>query len=158
MSGSQQELVRYRLERAAETLEEGRVLARTGHWSGCVNRLYYACFYAVSALLLKHGSSSSKHTGIRSLFNLRFVKTGKVAAEHGELYNELFTYRTKGDYADLVRFDEDGVAPWIPRAERFVEAITALATEEAGSTSFSSSLSSGRRSSPPRRAQRPGNG
>ena len=132
MTASERELVRYRLQRAAETLEEGRVLAEAEHWSGCVNRLYYACFYAVSALLLKHGLSSAKHTGVRSLFNLQFVKTGRVPAEHGELYNELFTYRTKGDYTDLVRFGEDDVAPWIPLVRRFVEEITASATEELG--------------------------
>ena len=94
MTGPERELVRYRLERAAETLEEGRVLADTGHWSGCVNRLYYACFYAVSALLLKHGFTSSKHTGVRSLFNVHFVKPGRIAPRHGELYNELFSSRT----------------------------------------------------------------
>jgi len=45
-------------------------------WNPCVNRLYYACFYAVSALLIQQGLSSSKHTGVRSLFNRHYVKTG----------------------------------------------------------------------------------
>jgi uncharacterized protein (UPF0332 family) len=55
------DLIKYRIDRAREALEEARVLAGSGHWNTCVNRLYYACFYAVSALLSKHDLSSSKH-------------------------------------------------------------------------------------------------
>lgn len=57
------DLIQYRIARAKETLEEAGVLSSSGHWNACVNRLYYACFYAVSALLTKHDLSSSKHSG-----------------------------------------------------------------------------------------------
>ena len=63
------DLVLYRMTRADETLEDARILAKAGRWNACVNRLYYACFYAVSALLVRDGLSSSKHAGVRSLFN-----------------------------------------------------------------------------------------
>lgn len=42
------DVVKYRLQRARESLEDARVLANASRWSACVNRLYYACFYAVS--------------------------------------------------------------------------------------------------------------
>jgi uncharacterized protein (UPF0332 family) len=58
------DLVLYRMTRASETLEDARILANAGRWNACVNRLYYACFYAVSALLVRHGLSSSKHAGV----------------------------------------------------------------------------------------------
>lgn len=45
-------LVLYRMSRANEALEDARILAREERWNACVNRLYYACFYAVSALLV----------------------------------------------------------------------------------------------------------
>ena len=48
-------LVRYRLERAREAIDEARLLFETGHLHTYVNRLYYACFYAVSALLFTPG-------------------------------------------------------------------------------------------------------
>ncbi len=60
---SRKDLIRYRLARARETLEDAHILAEVKHWNACVNRLYYACFYAVSALLMQRGLSSSKHTG-----------------------------------------------------------------------------------------------
>ena len=45
------ELVRYRLARAHESLAEARLLLANDHVRTAVNRAYYACFYAVSALL-----------------------------------------------------------------------------------------------------------
>ena len=42
MSAERDILMRYRLERAREILVEAELMAQTGHWNGCVNRLYYA--------------------------------------------------------------------------------------------------------------------
>ncbi len=55
-SGNIQELINYRLHRAYETLEEARLMQDIGHWNTCANRLYYAAFYAVSALLIYEGT------------------------------------------------------------------------------------------------------
>lgn len=120
------DLVRYRLQRARETLEDARILANSRRWNPCVNRLYYACFYAVSALLVQHGLSSSKHTGVRSLFNRHYVKTGVVPKELAQLYNDLCERRQESDYMDFVDFEESQVRPWIFRAEQFVEYIASI--------------------------------
>jgi uncharacterized protein (UPF0332 family) len=47
------DLVQYRLRRARETLQDAHILANAERWNPCVNRLYYACFYVVSALLIR---------------------------------------------------------------------------------------------------------
>ena len=126
MTKSNQELVSYRLRRARETLADAHILADAGRWNPCVNRLYYACFYAVSALLIQEGLSSSKHTGLRSLFNRHFVKTNKVTKEKARIFNDLFERRQEGDYLDFVSFEESQVQPWIPESEAFVENIAVL--------------------------------
>jgi uncharacterized protein (UPF0332 family) len=95
-------------------------------WNPCVNRLYYACFYAVSALLAQEGMSSSRHTGIRSLFNRHFVKTGRINAETARIFNDLFERRQEGDYVDFVRFEESQVRTWMPQAEVFVAQVADL--------------------------------
>ncbi|MEA2008181.1 MAG: HEPN domain-containing protein [Chloroflexota bacterium] len=118
-----EDLIEYRLERARETIEDAKLLASVGHWNPCVNRLYYACFYAVTALLVQHGLSSSKHTGIRSLFNREFIKTGKIPKKMAILYNDLFEKRQEGDYVDFVYFSESEVIPLIRGTEDFVEYI-----------------------------------
>jgi uncharacterized protein (UPF0332 family) len=123
---SHRDLVLYRLQRARQTLEDARILANASRWNPCVNRLYYACFYAVSALLLQNGLSSSKHTGVRSLFNRHYVRTGKVPKELAPIYNDLFERRHEGDYMDFVDFEEAQVRPWIGRAEQFIDHIASL--------------------------------
>ena len=53
------EHVRYWMKRAREALEEADVMARAGHWNTCLSRQYFACYYAVSGLLARHGLSWS---------------------------------------------------------------------------------------------------
>lgn len=120
----------YRIARAKETLEDARILANAGRWNACVNRLYYACFYAVSALLVRHGLSSSKHTGVRSLFNRQYVKAGTIPKNLARTYNDLFERRQEGDYIDFVRFQESQVLPWISKAEQLIDYITSLVEKE----------------------------
>jgi uncharacterized protein (UPF0332 family) len=124
------DLVRYRLGRSQETLEDVRILARAGRWNACVNRLYYACFYGVSALLARDGLSSSKHAGVRSLFNRQYVKTGKIPKDLAQIYNDLFERRQEGDYIDFVSFGESQVLPWISDAEKLLAHITKLLQAE----------------------------
>src|SRR3972149_4113637 len=126
MTKANEELALYRLQKAHETLNDARILADAGRWNPCVNRLYYACFYAVSALLIRQGLSSSKHAGVRGLFNQHFVKTGKVSKEKAKFFNDLFERRQEGDYMDFVSFEESQVQPWLPEAEAFVESIAVL--------------------------------
>jgi uncharacterized protein (UPF0332 family) len=124
------DLVLYRMTRANETLEDARILAKAGRWNACVNRLCYACFYAISALLVTDGLSSSKHAGIRGLFNRQYVKTGKLPKDLARIYNDLFERRQEGDYIDFVSFQESQVLRWISKAEELIEYIASLVREK----------------------------
>ena len=126
MTASTRDLVAYRLQRARESLEDAHILADARRWNPCVNRLYYACFYAVSALLAQEGWSSSKHSGVRSLFNQHFVRTGKVSKDTARIFNDLFERRQEGDYVDFVEFEESQVRTWMPQAEAFVAQVADL--------------------------------
>jgi uncharacterized protein (UPF0332 family) len=53
MTNSREDLVNYRLERAKDTLDDARILADNKKWNSTINRLYYAAYYAIIALLLK---------------------------------------------------------------------------------------------------------
>jgi uncharacterized protein (UPF0332 family) len=52
MTGTKKDLINYRLERAKETLEDAKLLAEKQRWNSAINRLYYAAYYAIIALLL----------------------------------------------------------------------------------------------------------
>jgi len=120
-------LARYRLDRAAEALAEARLLLAEGHANTYVNRLYYACFYATSALLLLMDKGAVRHSGIRALLHQEIVKTGLVSATLGQLFDRLFDNRQKADYADLVKFDPVEVAPWLDESVEFVRSMEGLA-------------------------------
>lgn len=120
------------MNRAEETLEDAHILAQARRWNACVNRLYYACFYAVSALLVTDGLSSSKHSGIRGLFNREYVKPGIIPKDLARIYNDLFERRQEGDYVDFVNFEESQVVPWIPRAEELIAHVSALIRQRTG--------------------------
>jgi uncharacterized protein (UPF0332 family) len=126
VTASVRDLIVYRLQRARESLEDAHILADARRWNPCVNRLYYSCFYAVTALLVQEGMSSSRHSGIRSLFNRHFVKTGKINADTARIFNDLFERRQEGDYVDFVRFEESQVRAWMPQAEALVGQIVDL--------------------------------
>jgi uncharacterized protein (UPF0332 family) len=124
------ELIVFRQTRAKETLQDALLLAKSSRWNACVNRLYYACFYAVSALLLLGGQSSTRHTGVRALFNLHFVRSGIVSKDLARIFNDLFERRQEGDYVDFVCFEEEQVGPWLAEGQRFVREINALIEQE----------------------------
>jgi uncharacterized protein (UPF0332 family)/predicted nucleotidyltransferase len=83
MTGNHADLIRYRLNRAKETLEEPQIMFDNGCLYGAANRIYYACFYAVVGLLLTKNLSSSKHSGTIGLFNKHFVKTEEISVYLG---------------------------------------------------------------------------
>ena len=61
MNASEKEdLIRYRLSRAKDTFNEVDIQIQNNFLNNAVNRLYYACFYAVSALFIERLNSSSK--------------------------------------------------------------------------------------------------
>lgn len=124
------DLIHYRLARAHETLDEADILIKSGHASAFVNRLYYSCFYSVSALLLTRRLISAKHTGVRALFNQNFVKSGAVDQKFGKFYDILFRNRQKGDYGDFVHFELDEVRGWYVEAQEFIKVIEELINKE----------------------------
>jgi len=87
------ELINYRREKAKNTLKDAKVMFDKVSPFATVNRIYYAIFYEVIALLLTKDLSSSKHSGVRALFNREFIKTGVVKEKLGDFYNNMFEFR-----------------------------------------------------------------
>lgn len=55
-------LVALELKKARDTYEEIGILTAANRWSGAANRLYYAVFHAVSALLINDGLQVNSHS------------------------------------------------------------------------------------------------
>lgn len=123
MSYQKQDLIRYRLEKSATTFEEAKSLGKAGFWGGAANRLYYACFYAVNALLAKDDISASTHNGVRTEFFKQYVKTGFLGKEFSSLYSNLMSNRHESDYDDFIEFSEKEISPLFSEVQAFLESI-----------------------------------
>lgn len=78
---------------------------------------------------MTEGKSSSKHTGVRALFDRDWVKPERVPQELGRFFREMFKHRQAADHGDVVEFDVGGVRGWLTHARAFVATISEL-TEE----------------------------
>lgn len=126
MTDGQKDLVRYRIERALETLQEARLMWESGHLYGAANRIYYACFYATVALLLTRNLSSPKHSGVMALFNRHFVRGGIVPVDMGKFYSRVFDHRLESDYGEVVELDRDDIKADLNMAEKFIAHVRSL--------------------------------
>ena len=124
--GDLKEVIRYWLQKAHESIDAAQDEMGAGRLSFSVNRIYYACFYVVSAFLLEQRLQFRKHSGVRASFHKHLVKPGLVSLEHGKLYEELFEARQRGDYIELVQFEPAQVGDWLLRAREFVQAVSLL--------------------------------
>ena len=121
-----QALVAYRLEKAERTYHQAVDSIPLGYWEMTGNRLYYAAYYAVSALLLNKGLSVQTHSGIIQMLGLHFVKPGILDKSFGQLYGKLFSLRQTGDYGDTFELTEDDVLPLVEPTKQLITAVSEL--------------------------------
>jgi uncharacterized protein (UPF0332 family) len=88
-----------------------------------MNRMYYACFYAVSALLVNEGIDAKSHAGVRQMLGMHFVRTGKFPIPLSKFYTDLYDNRQIGDYEDFIYFDEQTTSELYPQAVELVKSI-----------------------------------
>jgi len=120
------DLVKLRLEKARETFAEIESHVQLGYWRTAANRLYYACFYAVSALLIKNGIKAHSHSGVINQFGLFFVKTNIFSQQEGRVFKKTFELRQDGDYDDWITLNEEDIIPLIDPVRDFINKIEQL--------------------------------
>ena len=119
---AQDALARHRLARARVALEEADLLESAGRWNGALNRLYYAAFYAARALLALKRIDSSRHSGVITLFQEHFVKTGTVSSDIARALPQAFARRQRSDYDDFAEVQVHEIKALREQVERLVHA------------------------------------
>ena len=126
MTGTKNDLINYRIARAKDTYDDALILSEREKWNSTINRLYYATYYALMALLLDSDLKPTTHNGAKSNFSEYFIKTGKIDSKYGKMYSQLFTWRQKGDYDDLFDFSKDNVMPYFEPVNDFISLIESM--------------------------------
>lgn len=125
------EIVKYRLEKSERAYKEAVGSINNGYVETAANRLYYAAYYAVSALLIAYGISAKAHSGVIQMFGLHFLKNKLVDRKLGTIYNQLFSLRMTGDYQDRKRLDiEADVKPLVKPAKDLIDVVSGLARDK----------------------------
>jgi uncharacterized protein (UPF0332 family) len=119
-------VVQFRLEKAKETFAEIPILVENKLWRNAANRLYYASYYAVAALLIQYGIETHTHQGVINQLGLHFVRKGIVSNQYGKLYKQLFELRQTSDYSDWVTIEEEDIKHLIAPVEQFLQIIENL--------------------------------
>ena len=123
---ARQEVIKFWKKKSHEALQSARSEQHAGRLEFAINRAYYACFYAASAVLLRKGEKFSKHSGVRAAVHRSLVKTGKIDVSLGRFYDLVFQSRQRGDYQELVEFSPEEAEELISQSEVFVDAMKGL--------------------------------
>ncbi len=116
-------MVELELERADKILLQLPTLQEQQYWDTLVNRMYYAAFHAVSALLIHNHLNVRTHKGAIILFNKEFVAAGLFTQEEGRLFSQLEGLRERGDYNCFIDASESEIVPLIEPLKVFIQKI-----------------------------------
>jgi uncharacterized protein (UPF0332 family) len=98
---SKEDIIRIKIAKAIRTLSEAEKMMEFNFSNAALNRLYYACFYAATALLFSKDIFTKTHTGVKQMLGLHFISTGQLSITFGQFYGDIFRSRQGYDYDDF---------------------------------------------------------
>ncbi len=113
------------LEKAEKFLSQADAVAGMGMWDIVANRVFYAAFHAVSALLIHDHIEVRSHKGAGLMFGQKYVIPGVFSPDDGRLYAKLQDLREKSDYNLVYQSDESEMTPLIEQTRDLISRIKA---------------------------------
>lgn len=118
-----EDLSRYRMNTAEETMDAARICMDGKHYKDAVNRSYYATFYAVKAVLALEEKDFKRHKDVVAYFNQHYVATDIFPKEIGRKLARLQQRREKYDYDDFVIVSKEDGEEQILSAQDVINAV-----------------------------------
>jgi uncharacterized protein (UPF0332 family) len=113
----------YRCGKATECLESAEMALKNGSLPTAVNRLYYAIFNSMRAVLSLELFDSNKHSGVISAFRQRYIKTGILPVELSDIIEQAYVTRNKSDYDDFYIISKEDVPKQIENVAVFLATV-----------------------------------
>ena len=129
MNGDRPEITAL-LTRSRSALSEAKLLIDNNYFNAAANRIYYACFYAITALLISNDIKAKTHSGVKQMFGAHFISTGLVSMEAGRLYTEVFEMRQEGDYEFQLFFEAEDVIVLLNPTKQLVTEVEAILSKQ----------------------------
>lgn len=121
--GTLSDIIVYRIGCSREALADAEANMLEGRTRTAANRLYYAMYYAATALLIRKGFSAKSHHGAITLFNKELIKPGIIDISYGVLLSQCFSLRQAGDYMDFVIPTQEEILSLLPMVKKFVSLV-----------------------------------
>ena len=116
-------LISYRSNRADETFHEAEILFNENCYNAAINRLYYACYYIISALLVKNGIQAHTHAGTKQMFGLHFIVNGILPKRINTIFTTLYEKRHSSDYDDFTYCERETVEDLMPQVQELIQSV-----------------------------------
>lgn len=121
-------IVTLEIEKAENTYARIQTLADNDMWDFVANRLYYAAFHAILALLINDGHKTVTHRGIVAVFGMHYIKTGIFSIEEGKMYARLQSMRDEADYNCSFSAEKEDIEPYILPVGEFIRKVKSKLT------------------------------
>lgn len=118
------------IEKSDKNMEQAIRTADLGYWDLVANRLYYAVFHAVNAMLLIDGVKTGTHKGTSVQFGKSYILSGIFSREDGILYGKLQNMRERADYQNVFNLEAEDGRKLIESAEELRQRICIYVTSK----------------------------
>ena len=125
-------IVSRELFKAEDSFKAVIYCAEVDIWSTVANRLYYAMFHAISALLVSDGHYIKSHRAIISQFGLYYVKPRLFSVEEGRLLSNVLIMRDRSDYNTFFEGDAATITPLIEPVRAFIDKVRQYIDSKSG--------------------------
>lgn len=119
-------IVDLEIEKAYRIYNQALIMMHEKQWDGMANRLYYAVFHAVSALLIRDNHTVNTHKGSHALFAQYYVKTDRLPKSYGDLYQKMERLREESDYNCTYSEEPELLQSNVEPAKEMIDTIAAM--------------------------------
>ena len=119
-------IVDLELEKANRTYDAAMIMIEKEHWESAANRLYYALFHAVNALLIHDGHQVNTHKGSHAMFGMYYIRTNKLPREYSNIYQKLESIRDESDYNWAYNIVPEDISEKVTTARQMIDTIAAM--------------------------------
>jgi uncharacterized protein (UPF0332 family) len=123
-------LIAYRIGQAESMIDEVAFLIENKKLIFAVNRIYYGVFYALTAIALKDGYKTSKHSRLMGWFNKNYIATGRCEKKYGNFMYKAFQKRQIGDYEVFSDFSKEEVVQLNRMLQEFIQRIKSILNDK----------------------------
>lgn len=124
MDNRKEELSKYRLQEARDSLTVAENCLNNGFYKDSINRSYYSAFYAIKSVLALGEVDFKRHKDVVAYFNKEYVATGIISREIGRKLGTLKQLREKSDYDDFYIASKEKAEEQVKTAELILDTIT----------------------------------